>query len=127
MQAALEALSTIGAGNVTVTGSLTALDVTFGGLPGSPVIGLDAAAITADLTGLTGGTPVFANTETRKGGPGAAMAVCAWSLGDNVENVDDTTDPADDRGVRPSRADYPDERRDVRARRGRRNADDPAE
>ncbi len=97
VQAALEALSTVGAGNVTVTGPLTALVVRFasppgGGLPG----GSDAPAITADLAGLPDGAPAFLNTETRKGGEGAAMALCAWNLGNNIDDVEDTTETTDD-------------------------------
>lgn len=67
IQTALEALSSVAVGDVQVSGALTTgLTIEFcGALAGS-----DIAAITADLTGITGDSPAasMAIAETRKGG-----------------------------------------------------------
>ena len=71
VQAALEALASIGVGNVIVTG---------GPLPASPVLvnfvgtlaGTNVASITATATGLTGGTSPAVNITTPTTGGGAA-------------------------------------------------------
>lgn len=63
VQTALEALSTIGAGNVTVTGTAPTWVVTFVGTLG----GQNVALLVINGTGLTGGTPTV--TETTPGVP----------------------------------------------------------
>ena len=64
VEAALEALSTIGLGNVAVTGASPVWIVTFGGTLGST----DASAISGDGLLLTGGSPTTVNiTETVAG------------------------------------------------------------
>lgn len=66
VQTALQALTNLG-DNVTVSGGpgpATPWVVTFGGI----FTGVDATLMTADGTGLTGGTPVIAVTDTTPGG-----------------------------------------------------------
>lgn len=66
VQTALQALSTIGSGNVTVTGGpLPALiTLTFGGV----FTGVDVPQVTVTPTGLTGGTVAVATTTQGDGG-----------------------------------------------------------
>jgi hypothetical protein len=77
VQSALEALSSIGAGNVLCAGGAlpgTAVTVTFQDALG----GTSVAAMTADDSGLTGGTtPAVAVTETTPGAVGGKVDIVA--------------------------------------------------
>lgn len=70
VQSALEALSSVGVGNVVVTGgpvSTTPLSITFQG-----VLGGNVAQITASAASLTGSSPTLTPATTTAGTPGAA-------------------------------------------------------
>ncbi|HYJ22172.1 MAG TPA: hypothetical protein VEW07_09140 [Solirubrobacterales bacterium] len=69
VQPALEALSTIGAGNVSVTGSSGAYAVAFQG----KLAGLDVPQMSADSSALTGGTATATIGTTATGLPGRVM------------------------------------------------------
>jgi hypothetical protein len=67
LQAALEALSTIGPGNVSATGGdvdAARVDITFIGV----YAGVDVAQLTPDATALTGTTPTVAISFIQQGG-----------------------------------------------------------
>jgi len=95
VQAALQALSTIGVGNVTVTGGPWpgVLTLTFGGT----LAGINVAEITATPTGLTGGTVTIATTTQGFSGgaygqaqapPGTQASNTWWT---NLANTTDGT------------------------------------
>lgn len=89
VQAALEALSNIGAGNVVVTGSAGGpYTVTFQGT----LAGTDVAAMTTTPTGGTGTVTVATTTAGGTEGSGG-LEVCAGHLLSSVKvpNVNDTT------------------------------------
>jgi hypothetical protein len=89
VQAALEALSTVGAGNVTVTGSAGGpYTVTFQGT----LAGTDTAAMTTTPTGGTGTVTVATTTAGGTEGTGG-LEVCAGHLFSSVKvpNLLDTT------------------------------------
>ena len=78
IQAALEALSSIGAGNVTCAGGALPTDVTvtFAGT----LAGQDAALITVDNTNMTGGTASVAETTTGRAVQGILGSTATASL-----------------------------------------------
>lgn len=89
VQAALELLTTVSAGDVTVTGTLPTLTLTWGGnLAAQPV------DVTFDGTGLSGGTPTF--TETTEGIDQYAPLGTWEDLGATREGIAITVNNAED-------------------------------
>lgn len=85
VQTALAALSNVGSGNVAVTGSAqpgNTQTITFQGALGKRPV----PAITADITGLTGGSPTVTINHSTTGSSGAAFGAYASGNSDGTQN-----------------------------------------
>lgn len=85
VQAALEALSTIGIGNILVTKALDVYTLVFRGALGSQ----NVAQVTASAAGLTGGTPAITPATTTAGVAGFPGVYNAYASG----NTDGSQNP----------------------------------